>query len=42
MIGMRYQNGENKSKIFQDYENRIERAGFDKIIRGVTWKNVVT
>lgn len=38
--GKKY-NGENKLDIYKDYKDKIGQVGFNKIIRNVTWKNVV-
>ena len=40
-IRTRYKNGESKSDIYKDYKDKIGQVGFNKIIRNVTWKNVV-
>lgn len=40
-IRTRYKNGENKSDIYKDYKDKIGQIGFNKIIRNITWKNVV-
>lgn len=40
LIRKRYDNGEDKNKIYKDYKNKIGEAGFKKIIKRITWKDV--
>lgn len=40
-IRTRYKKLERKSKVYQDYKDKISKSGFHKVWNGYTWKNIM-